>query len=142
MRATRRACESASIRLETDEHESSSPDIGAANLRFWQNMANNRDGAFAVEDVVVFGDRANIRWRYRFVPGSRNPSAEEVLMEAEHCGKADGIWFVTGASRGFGRAVALAALRRGGRVAAALPYMRRAEENDSEWRPREVCCIR
>jgi ketosteroid isomerase-like protein len=41
----------------------------AANLRFWQNLANNRDGAFAVEDVVVFGDRANIRWRYRFGPG-------------------------------------------------------------------------
>ena len=41
----------------------------AANLRFWQNMANNKDGAFAVEDVVVFGDRANIRWRYHFGPG-------------------------------------------------------------------------
>jgi ketosteroid isomerase-like protein len=41
----------------------------AANLRLWQNMANNRDGAFAVEDVAVFGERANIRWRYRFGPG-------------------------------------------------------------------------
>jgi ketosteroid isomerase-like protein len=41
----------------------------AANLRFWQNLANNRDGAFAVEDVVVFGERANIRWRYSFGPG-------------------------------------------------------------------------
>jgi ketosteroid isomerase-like protein len=40
----------------------------AANLKFWQNLANNRDGAFAVEDVVVMGDRANIRWRYRFGP--------------------------------------------------------------------------
>lgn len=41
----------------------------AANLKFWQNLANNRDGAFAVEDVVIFGERANIRWRYRFGPG-------------------------------------------------------------------------
>jgi ketosteroid isomerase-like protein len=41
----------------------------AANLRLWQNMANDRDGVFAVEDVVVFGDRANIRWRYRSGPG-------------------------------------------------------------------------
>lgn len=41
----------------------------AANLTFWRNLANNRDGAFAVEDVVVFGDRANVRWRYRFGPG-------------------------------------------------------------------------
>jgi hypothetical protein len=41
----------------------------ADNLTFWQNLANNRDGAFEVEDVVVFGDRANIRWRYRFGAG-------------------------------------------------------------------------
>jgi ketosteroid isomerase-like protein len=41
----------------------------AANLKFWQNLANDRDGEFAVEDVVVFGERANIRWRYRFGPG-------------------------------------------------------------------------
>ena len=41
----------------------------AANLKFWQNLANNRDGAFAVDDVVIFGERANIRWRYRFGPG-------------------------------------------------------------------------
>jgi ketosteroid isomerase-like protein len=40
-----------------------------ANLQLWQNLANNKDGAFEVEDVVVFGDRANIRWRYRSGPG-------------------------------------------------------------------------
>ena len=40
-----------------------------ANLRLCQNLANNKDGAFEVEDVVVFGDRANIRWRYRSGPG-------------------------------------------------------------------------
>jgi ketosteroid isomerase-like protein len=41
----------------------------AANLALWQNLANDKAGAFAVEDVVVFGDRANIRWRYRSGPG-------------------------------------------------------------------------
>ena len=41
----------------------------AANLAFWGNLAVNKDGAFTVEDVVVFGERANIRWRYRFGPG-------------------------------------------------------------------------
>jgi ketosteroid isomerase-like protein len=41
----------------------------ADNLRFWRNLANNRDGEFVVEDVAVFGERANIRWRYRFGPG-------------------------------------------------------------------------
>jgi ketosteroid isomerase-like protein len=40
-----------------------------ANLRLWQNLANNKDGTFEVEDVVVFGERANIRWRYRSGPG-------------------------------------------------------------------------
>jgi ketosteroid isomerase-like protein len=41
----------------------------ADNLKFWTNLANNRDGVFEVEDVVVFGERANVRWRYRFGPG-------------------------------------------------------------------------
>jgi ketosteroid isomerase-like protein len=41
----------------------------ADNLKFWTNLANNKDGAFEVEDVVVFGQRANVRWRYRFGPG-------------------------------------------------------------------------
>jgi ketosteroid isomerase-like protein len=40
-----------------------------ANLKLWRNLANDKDGAFEVEDVVVFGDRANIRWRYRSGPG-------------------------------------------------------------------------
>ena len=40
-----------------------------ANLRLWQNLANNKDGVFEVEDVAVFGDRANIRWRYHSGPG-------------------------------------------------------------------------
>jgi hypothetical protein len=39
------------------------------NLKLWQNLANNKDGAFEVEEVVVFGERANIRWRYRSGPG-------------------------------------------------------------------------
>lgn len=41
----------------------------SACLTFWQNLASNRDGAFTAEDIVVFGDRGIIRWRYRFGPG-------------------------------------------------------------------------
>jgi ketosteroid isomerase-like protein len=41
----------------------------AACLSFWKNLANNRDGAFTNEDILVFGDNAIIRWRYRFGPG-------------------------------------------------------------------------
>src|SRR5687767_3609776 len=40
-----------------------------ACLEFWQNLANNRDGAFADEEIVAIGEHAIIRWRYRFGPG-------------------------------------------------------------------------
>jgi len=40
-----------------------------ACLTFWRNLADNRDGVFADEEIVVMGDRAIIRWRYRFGPG-------------------------------------------------------------------------
>jgi ketosteroid isomerase-like protein len=40
-----------------------------ACLAFWQNLASNRDGAFTTEEILVLGDRAIIRWRYRFGPG-------------------------------------------------------------------------
>lgn len=40
-----------------------------ACLEFWQRLANSRDGAFADEDIVAMGERAIIRWRYRFGPG-------------------------------------------------------------------------
>jgi ketosteroid isomerase-like protein len=40
-----------------------------ACLEFWQKLANNRDGAFAEEEIVAVGEHAIIRWRYRFGPG-------------------------------------------------------------------------
>jgi ketosteroid isomerase-like protein len=40
-----------------------------ACLTFWQNLANNKDGAFEAEDIAAFADRGIIRWRYRFGPG-------------------------------------------------------------------------
>ena len=40
------------------------------NLRFWQAMATDPVNAFEPEDTVVMGDRAIIRWRYRFADGS------------------------------------------------------------------------
>lgn len=36
------------------------------NLAFWQAMAADRVNRFEVEDTVVMGDRANIRWRFHF----------------------------------------------------------------------------
>lgn len=37
-----------------------------ANVAFWQGMVQDPNGSFEVEDVVISGDRATIRWRYRF----------------------------------------------------------------------------
>lgn len=37
-----------------------------ANVAFWQAMVQDPNGSFEVEDVVISGDRATIRWRYRF----------------------------------------------------------------------------
>ena len=36
------------------------------NLAFWQAMAADRVNRFEVEDTVVMGERANIRWRFHF----------------------------------------------------------------------------
>jgi ketosteroid isomerase-like protein len=37
-----------------------------ANVAFWLAMVADPNGAFEVEDVVISGDRATNRWRYRF----------------------------------------------------------------------------
>jgi ketosteroid isomerase-like protein len=37
-----------------------------ANVAFWQAMIADPSGSFEVEDVVISGDRATNRWRYRF----------------------------------------------------------------------------
>lgn len=38
-------------------------------LAFWRALADDRTTQFQPEDVVVLGDRATIRWRYRFGDG-------------------------------------------------------------------------
>ena len=42
----------------------------AANLKFWQDLAADRDSWFDVEETFVTGDRATIRWRFNFAGGS------------------------------------------------------------------------
>jgi ketosteroid isomerase-like protein len=37
-----------------------------ASLTFWKALAEDRSTQFEVEDVVVSGEHATIRWRYRF----------------------------------------------------------------------------
>jgi ketosteroid isomerase-like protein len=42
----------------------------AACLGFWQELAADRSSQFEVEDVAIAGDRATIRWRFRFGAGA------------------------------------------------------------------------
>lgn len=37
-----------------------------ANVAFWEAMVADPNGTFEVEDIVICGDRATNRWRYRF----------------------------------------------------------------------------
>jgi ketosteroid isomerase-like protein len=39
---------------------------GETCLAFWRALATDPDSAFEPEEVVVLGDRATIRWRFRF----------------------------------------------------------------------------
>jgi ketosteroid isomerase-like protein len=39
------------------------------NLAFWQAMAADRANHFEVEDTVVMGEHANVRWRFHFADG-------------------------------------------------------------------------
>jgi ketosteroid isomerase-like protein len=39
------------------------------NVAFWEAMVADPNGSFEVEEVVISGDRATNRWRYRFGPG-------------------------------------------------------------------------
>jgi ketosteroid isomerase-like protein len=43
-----------------------------ACVRFWQELIADPEGSFEPEDVLVSGDRATIRWRYRFGDGEEN----------------------------------------------------------------------
>jgi ketosteroid isomerase-like protein len=40
-----------------------------ANVAFWEAMVADPVGTFEVEDVVICGDRATNRWRYRWGDG-------------------------------------------------------------------------
>ena len=43
-----------------------------ANVAFWEAMVVDPNGSFEVEEVVISGDRATQRWRYRFGGGQGN----------------------------------------------------------------------
>ena len=55
-----------------------------ACLAFWQALATDPNSSFDLEDVVVAGDRAIIRWRYRFGDGDASSVRGVNLMHVRH----------------------------------------------------------
>lgn len=43
---------------------------GAACLKFWQTLVLDQTSQFTPQEVIVAGDRATIRWQYRFGPSA------------------------------------------------------------------------
>ena len=52
-----------------------------ACLRFWQELIADPEGSFEPEEVFVLGDRATIRWRYRFGEGDESSVRGVNLMQ-------------------------------------------------------------
>ena len=50
-------------------------------MGFWQQLAADMAVSFDLEDVVVAGDRATIRWRLRFGEGDESSVRGVNLME-------------------------------------------------------------
>jgi ketosteroid isomerase-like protein len=53
----------------------------AACLEFWEALASDSTTWFELEDVVVAGDRATIRWRYHFGEGEAGSVRGVNLMQ-------------------------------------------------------------
>lgn len=56
------------------------------NVAFWQAMVEDPNGSFETEEVVISGDRATNRWRYRFGQGQGN-SVRGVTLIRVHNGR-------------------------------------------------------
>ena len=76
-----------------------------ACLAFWQRLAEDRSRSFVPEDVAVFGNRAIIRWRYRFSSGTGEQSLHRVNMMQVREGKVvEALGYVKSGDRAIGRA--------------------------------------
>ncbi|MBB4915333.1 nuclear transport factor 2 family protein [Streptosporangium saharense] len=72
---------------------------GEACLAFWRTLADDRATQFSPEDVTVAGDRATIRWRYRYGDGPADSVRgvnlmrirDGLIVEALGYSKTDGV---------------------------------------------------
>jgi ketosteroid isomerase-like protein len=68
------------------------------NLAFWKAMATDRVNHFEVEDTVVMGERATIRWRFHFGDGGSTRGVSLIRVEDGHIVEALAYAKVPGAS--------------------------------------------
>ena len=55
-----------------------------ANLKFWQQLAADRSVSFDIEDTVIMGDHATIRWRLNsLIPEFQGPAYDYILTTDE-----------------------------------------------------------
>ncbi|MFF4986656.1 nuclear transport factor 2 family protein [Streptosporangium saharense] len=72
---------------------------GEACLAFWRALADDRATQFSPENVTVAGDRATIRWRYRYGDGPADSVRgvnlmrirDGLIVEALGYSKTDGV---------------------------------------------------
>jgi ketosteroid isomerase-like protein len=57
-----------------------------ANVAFWEAMVADPNGSFEVEEVVISGNHATIRWRYHFTAGEET-SVRGVTLVRVHDGR-------------------------------------------------------
>ena len=77
-----------------------------ACLAFWQRLAEDRNGSFAPEDVAVLGDRAIIRWRYRFLSDAGEQSLRGVTVLQVREGKVmEALGYAKSGDRAIGQAL-------------------------------------
>jgi ketosteroid isomerase-like protein len=65
-----------------------------ACLHFWRELIADPEGSFQPEDVVVSGDRATIRWRYRFGEEDENSVRGVTLMHVRDGRIAEALGYV------------------------------------------------
>jgi ketosteroid isomerase-like protein len=70
-----------------------------ACLTFWQELIADANGTFEPEEVVVSGDRATIRWRYRFGDGDENSVRGVNLMHVRDGKVVEALGYVKAALR-------------------------------------------
>ena len=63
-------------------------------LHFWRELIADPHGSFRPEAVVVSGDRATIRWRYRFGDGAENSVRGVTLMHVRDGKIAEALGYV------------------------------------------------